>query len=113
MHNRRIILGMTISAPQFCLITQFKKVAIFKKDVIELIFYRCEMMAKFTEMYGFMDDPFCNAIISAFKEGAKMAAAEKLKRAYKVQVEEIMNLTYNSGYNLHGELIQVYQEYLT
>lgn len=94
-------------------ITQFKKIAIFQKDIIELTFYRCAMIAKFMDSYGGINDAFCNVIIRAFKDAAKMAAAEKLEREFKVQVEEIMNLTYNSGADLHRALIQLYQEYLS
>jgi len=39
-------------------VLDFKKIAIHQKDVVELLLYRVEMMLKFTNAYGDIDEPF-------------------------------------------------------
>ena len=60
-------------------VTDFKKISIFKSDLIELILFRVEMMIEFTKAYGDIDEPFYNSLESSFEEACKIVKSEKLE----------------------------------
>lgn len=92
-------------------ITQFKKVAIFQKDIADLTIYRCEIMCDFINEDGFIDESFVKATFTAFKDSCKIIMKEKLFPIYKVQLQGILDKTYDSSYSLYNDLLYLYKDY--
>lgn len=82
-------------------ITEFKNISIFQKDVIELILYRVETMIEFTKTYGDIDEPFYNSLESSFNEACKLIKDEKLEKEYRGECRRLMAETYYFGWGLY------------
>lgn len=74
--------GQARSSVSRKVITEFKKISIHPKDVVELLLYRTEMMLEFSLAYGDMDEGYYNSIYSSFNEACKLIAKEKLQKYY-------------------------------
>ena len=92
-------------------ITEFKKISIFQKDVIELLLCRVETMIEFTNNYGDIDEPFYNSLESSFKEACKLIKAEKLEKEYRGECRRLMNETYPIGWGLYEGLKYSYDSF--
>lgn len=64
--GRRIRRPKTASVKK--LIAEFKKVALFDYDVIDLLLYRVENSIEFAKTYEYMTEAFYKSILSAFAE---------------------------------------------
>lgn len=94
-------------------INDFKKISVFKSDVIELILFRVEMMIKFTDSYGDMDEPFYNSLDSSFEEACKLIKAEKLEAQFKVYCQELINSTHYFGWGVQDGLEYTFEKYFS
>ena len=94
------------------IISEFKKISIFKKDVIELLLYRVEMMIEFSNAYGGIDEPFYNSLESSFKEACKTIQEEKLEQEYWAACRELIERTYSTGWGVSDGLEYIYEDYL-
>lgn len=92
-------------------ISEFKKISIFPRDVIELLLYRVEIMLAFTKTYGDIDEPFYNSIESSYQEACKLIKREKLEKDYKGECRELLNETADFGWGLHDGLKYTYDEF--
>jgi len=92
-------------------ITEFKKISIFQKDVIELLLHRVETMIEFTKTYGDIDEPFYNSLGSSFNEACKLINSEKLEKEYRGECRRLMNETYHFGWGLYDELKYSYDNF--
>ncbi|WKN42694.1 DUF6155 family protein [Tunicatimonas pelagia] len=90
----------------------FKKISIFKKDVIELLLYRVEIMIAYTKAYGDIDEPFYNSLESSFEEACKLIEEEKLKEEYSSRCREIIDETYPFGWGLYDGLKYSFDNHL-
>ena len=57
-------------------VSNFKKIAIFQNDVIDLLLYRVEVMLEFTNAYGDIDEAFYNSLTRSFDEACKLIQKE-------------------------------------
>ncbi len=94
------------------IISEFKKISIQEKDVIELLLYRTEMMVKFTAEYGDIDEPFYNSLENGFEEACKLVEREKLKSYYRNYCQELVSGTVNFGWGLYDGMRDIYKEYI-
>jgi len=94
-------------------ISEFKKISIFQKDVIELILCRVETMIEFTKTYGDIDEPFYNSLESSYNEACKLILNEKLEKEYKGDCRRLMNETYHFGWGLYDGLKYSYNNFFT
>ncbi len=94
-------------------VQDFKKIAIHQKDVVELLLYRVEMMLKFTNAYGDIDEPFYNSLESSFHEACKMIAKERLTSYYKIYCEELVQSASNFGWGTHDSMSDDYHKYVS
>lgn len=93
-------------------VTDFKKIAVHKKDVVDLLLYRTEMMIEFTAAYGDIDEAFYNSLSSGFAEACKLIKREKLETHFSVYCQELISQCYNFGWGVYDDLKGAYQEYL-
>jgi hypothetical protein len=93
-------------------ISEFKKISIQQKDVIELLLYRIEMMVKFTAEYGDIDEPFYNSLENGFKEACKLVEREKLKQYYRNYCQELVSRTADFGWGVSYNMKDIYKKYV-
>jgi len=93
-------------------ITAFKKISIFPKDVIELLLYRVSVMIEYTSNYGDIDEAFYNSLGSSYEEACKMIKRESLVKEYRTYCRQLLNETYHFGWGLYDDLKSSYSGYL-
>jgi hypothetical protein len=91
-------------------ITDFKKISVHKKDLVELLLYRAEMMLEFTSNYGDIDQPFYNSLGSSFEEACKLIKKEKLETHYKIYCRELVGKSYNFGWGIYYDLAYSFEQ---
>ena len=93
-------------------LSEFKKVAVYKKDIIDLILYRVEIMIEYTSTYGDIDEAFYNSLENSFYDACKMIHNEKLESEYSIYCLELVNKTDYMGWGLHDGLLHYYTEFI-
>ncbi|MEM1120629.1 MAG: DUF6155 family protein [Bacteroidota bacterium] len=93
-------------------ITDFKKIAIFQKDVIDLLLYRVEMMLEYTNTYGDIDEAFYNSLERSFDEACRLIQQEKLEKEYRIYCEELIDQTNNFGWGVYDAMQYSFEHYL-
>ncbi len=93
-------------------ITDFKKIAVFQKDVIELLLYRAEVMLEFTNAYGDIDEAFYNSLTRSFDEACKLIGKEQLENDFRIYCKELMDQAYNFGWGCYDAMNYSYQQYI-
>jgi hypothetical protein len=92
-------------------ITDFKKISVFKKDVVELLIFRVNTMLNFTEEYGDMDEPFYNSMESSFNEACKIVKLEKLETEYLAVLQDIISRSSGIGWGLNEGMRYIIYQY--
>ena len=90
-------------------ITDFKKIATFPKDVIELLLYRVEVMLDFAS-YGDLNEAFYNSLTRSFDEACQLIANERLEETFKNDCERLMNEAYSVGWGVYGAMEYSYSQ---
>ena len=90
-------------------ITNFKKIAVFQKDVIELLLYRVETMLDYAG-YGDLNEAFYNSLTRSFDEACQLIANERLEEAFKNDCERLMNDAYSIGWGVYGAMEYSYSQ---
>ena len=103
--------GQARSSVSRKVITEFKKISIHPKDVVELLFYRSEMMLEFSLSYGDMEEAYYNSIYSSFKEACKLIAKEKLEQYYLQYCREFIVRSDQVGWGLSYDLAYLFREH--
>ncbi|MEZ4994938.1 MAG: DUF6155 family protein [Saprospiraceae bacterium] len=80
------------------IVSDFKKIAVHKKDVVELLLYRTEIMIDFTAAYGDMDEAFYNSLGSGFAEACKLIRQEQLESYFRAYCQELIGKCYDFGW---------------
>jgi len=93
-------------------ISDFKKISVHPKDVIELLLYRTEIMLEFTAKYGDIDEPFYNSLESSFAEACKLIKKEFLQENYQMYCQELVSKANPFGWGVYDNLKDTYEEYL-
>lgn len=83
------------------IISEFKRISIFQKDVVELLLYRVEIMLEFTRAYGDIEEAFYNSMESSFNEACKLIKREKLEKEYRKECKRLLEETYDFGWGLY------------
>ena len=92
-------------------ITEFKKISIHPKDLIELILYRTEMMLEYTNAYGDIDEPFYNSLCKSFEQACNMIKQEKLEPYFKDYCNELVGKSSYLGWGVSYSMRDMYEEY--
>ncbi|PSR11596.1 MAG: hypothetical protein DA408_20075 [Bacteroidetes bacterium] len=91
-------------------IADFRKVAIHKKDMVDLLLSRTEVMLEFTNAYGDIEATFYNSLISSFKKACAMIEQESLHKYYRVHCQELVSSASNLGWGVHEQLKHLYRQ---
>lgn len=90
-------------------ISDFKKISIFKKDVIELLLFRVHNMMEFTKQYGDIDEPFYNSMENSYEEACKLIKEEKFEKEYREHCKMLLNDSFEYGWGLHDSFAYSYE----
>jgi hypothetical protein len=93
------------------LISEFKKVALYEYDVIDLLLYRVENSIEFTNTQGYMSDTFYKSIQTTFGEALQLIAKNRHFKEFKDRCEKCIWFAGHSGYELNTTLQQLFEEY--
>lgn len=93
-------------------ISDFKRISVFPKDVIELLLYRTEMMIDFTNLYGDMEEPFYTSLVNSFGEACKMIRKENLEEEFKDHCIRLIDKTEDLGWGVSDGLWCYFQNYI-
>lgn len=91
---------------------EFKKIAVFKKDVIELILFKVEIMIQYSIEYGDINEPFYITLEKSYENACKMIHDEKLLSFFKGKCHKLLNLTYNFGWGVHENMKDNYYNWI-
>jgi len=92
-------------------VTEFKKISVHQKDVIELLLYRVEVMLEFTNQYGDIDGSFYSSLENSFEQACKLIRKEKLESHFKNYCQELVSQTIHLGWGVSYNMRDVYQRY--
>ncbi len=92
------------------LINQFKKVAPFPHDVIDLLLFQTETMIQFTSENGYVSAGFDQTVISRFKEATKLIKQEQAKAEFQERCLHLINEAEIMGWGPHFNLQLLYTE---
>ena len=93
-------------------ITEFKKIAVFKQDLIDLILFRVKVMLDYTFTYGDIDEPFYNSMDASFGDACKLIKAEKLEQKYQAELHDLIAQASNLGWGVYENFIYCYEQYI-
>jgi hypothetical protein len=93
-------------------ISEFKRMSIFTKDVIDLL-YRTAIMIEFTLLDSDIDEPLSNSLVSNYEEACQLIKKEKLVQEYQPYCQELMGKTYEMGWELYDDLHYYFTASLT
>ncbi len=93
-------------------ITEFKKIAVFKQDLIDLILFRVKVMLDYTFTYGDIDEPFYNSMDSSFGDACKLIKAEQLEKKYEAQLQNFIHQASKFGWGVYDSFVYLYEEYI-
>lgn len=93
-------------------VSDFKKIAVHKKDVIELLLYRTEMMIDFMAEYGEINEAFYNSLGTGFREACNLIKRERLSTYFKPYCQGLVSKSSDFGWGIYDDLKGTYQEYL-
>ena len=91
------------------IITNFKKIAVFQKDVIDLLLYRVETMLDYA-VYGDQNEAFYNSLTRSFDEACQLIANERLEEDFKDECERLMRDAYSVGWGVYGAMEYSYSQ---
>ncbi len=94
------------------IITEFEKVCISKKEVVELLLYRVDVALDQANQFGGLPDGDYNAAVNAYEKALKIITKEKLEAYFKVECREISRNRGNMDYWVIDQMKDLNMEYL-
>lgn len=88
--------------------SDFKKIAVFKKDVIELMLFKVEMMIQYSNKYGDINESFYCTLEKSYDNACKMIYDEKLIPVFGVKCKQLLDLTDDFGWGVHDTMNDSY-----
>jgi len=93
------------------LISEFKKIAVFEFDLIDLMLFRVEQAVKFTNAYGDIDESFYSSAENTFDDALKLAKKTGSLEHIRTRALLIIRETQNIGWGFHDTLFDSFSEY--
>ena len=90
------------------ILSDFKNVAVFQSDLVNLILYRVECAVDFTNDFGDIDSVFYESAENAFAQAVKIIQAEKLQTQFIERCQQIVLNTTDIGWGFHDTLLVIY-----
>ena len=91
------------------LISQFKKVAPFTFDVIDLLLYQVETMIAFTKERGYVSKGFYLTLVSRYKEALQLIEQEEAKDNFRERSQNIVKEATFIHWGPHKELVHLFE----
>ena len=76
------------------IITEFEKVSVVPKEVVELLLYRVDVALDFANQFGGLPESDYNAAMNAYEKALKIITKEKLESYFK---DECVNISRDRG----------------
>ncbi|TAE41125.1 MAG: hypothetical protein EAZ70_02630 [Runella slithyformis] len=92
-------------------ISDFKKIAAFEFDVVDLLIFRVEQAVRFTNAYGDIDEQFYTSAENAFDDALKLAKKTASLAHIRDRAFCIVKETENIGWGFHDTLFSTFTEY--
>jgi hypothetical protein len=92
------------------LISNFKKVAVFDYDVVDLLLYRVENGIAYSKTFGGIDEAFYTSIESSYDEALKLIVKSNLFGEFKDRCGQIVADSEGIGWGFHDSLSYAYEE---
>ncbi len=93
------------------LISDFKKIAAFEYDVVDLMIFRVEQSVKFTNAYGDIDEQFYTSAENVFEDALKLAQKTASLVHIKERARQIAKDTQNIGWGFGDALFSMFADY--
>ncbi|MBK9014467.1 MAG: hypothetical protein IPM82_10475 [Saprospiraceae bacterium] len=93
------------------ILADFKNVAVFQTDLVDLILYRVECAVDFTNEFGDIDMVFYESAENAFAQATKIIEAEKLQAQFMERCQQVVLNTAGMGWGFHDSLLEIYEDY--
>ena len=112
---RKVFFGPRVRFPRLSaakkIIAEFKKVALFEYDLIDLILYRVENSIEFVNGRNYPVENFYRSIESSLAEALKLIVNGKSEAEFKERCEKIVWYAgHNRHFNLHQNVWRMHQE---
>jgi Family of unknown function (DUF6155) len=92
------------------ILADFKHIAVFQTDLVDIILYRVECAVDFTNDFGDFDMVFYESAGNAFAQATKIIEAEKLQSQYMERCQQIVMNTRGIGWSFHDDLETIYSD---
>lgn len=92
------------------IISNFKKIAIYQSDVIDLWLYRTEMMAEYLVRLGYYNESYFKSVATSFETACKLIVKEKLEMQFEYRCRKIVESLTNC-WGLSSEVKWIYERY--
>ncbi len=93
------------------IITEFEKVSISKKEVVELLLYRVDVTLDQANQFGGLPDGDYNAAVNAYEKALKIIIKEKLEKYFKDECLEISRDRGNMDYWVIEQMEELNEQY--
>ena len=94
------------------LITDFKKIAITQKSVIELLLCYAENGVDFTNTFGDIDERFYNKLLKVYVEALELIVKNDLEEEYVEKCYTIMSDSMDIGWGFSDDMAEVFYQIL-
>ncbi len=91
-------------------VTDYKKIASNKEDIIDLMLFYVEQGVLFTFEYGDIDEPFYNSMESMYVNTLQLIKKENLLEQFRDRCKMIVDKTSDMGWGFHDTLADYYEE---
>jgi Family of unknown function (DUF6155) len=92
------------------LLADFKNVAVFQTDLVDLVLYRVECAVDFTNDFGDINSVFYESAENAFAQATKIIEAEKLQAQFRERCQQVVLNTAGMGWGFHDSLYGIYED---
>jgi hypothetical protein len=94
------------------IITEFEKVSVIPKEVVELLLYRVDTALDQANQFGGLPDGDYNAAINAYEKALKIIVKEKLEPYFKAECQGLILDKGNMDYWIIEQIHELNTEYL-
>lgn len=94
------------------LISDFEKVALSNKNVVELLLCYAENGVDFTNTYGDIDAKFYNNIVGIFERALHLIVKCDLEESYYLNCKSIMDDSVGIGWGFGDWMVELFYDYL-
>lgn len=94
-------------------LAEFKAISVFPEDLIELYFYRAEMMMSYIHHRRIDGEAYHKSAVAAYRDACKLAANAQLSERFEENARQLRDtfLTISSWRSLNTEIMTIHRRY--